>query len=118
MHLATFRLYSNANRLGGLLVLLLPCALLSGCVSKKPEVPPPPPLKVEVSPAVTRTVTDYEIFPGRTDAVRTVDVKARVTGFLHASYIKEGAEVRGDDRLNGGVRLLGQMAAPTSQRWV
>ena len=45
---------------------------------------PPPkqePLVVYDTP-ITQVVTDYEDFPGRTDAIYTVEVRARVSGYL------------------------------------
>jgi RND family efflux transporter MFP subunit len=47
-----------------------------------------------VSLPVTREVTDYEDFPGRTEAVYSIDVRARVTGYLNKVYFKEGDQVK------------------------
>jgi multidrug efflux system membrane fusion protein len=57
-------------------------------------------------------VTDYVDFTGRTDAVQTVEIRARVTGYLVEMPFKEGAEVRGDDRVRGAARLVGLFATP------
>jgi multidrug efflux system membrane fusion protein len=67
---------------------------------------------VPVSQPVTRDVTDYVDFTGRTDAVESVGVRARVTGYLVKVPFAEGSEVRGDDRLRGASRLLGLLGAP------
>jgi RND family efflux transporter MFP subunit len=85
------------KRLASLLVSAL---LLAGC-AKPPahnQGPPPDP-EVEVSLPVTAQVTDYEDFPGRTEAVDTIDVRARVTGYLDKVHFQEGADVKAGDLL-------------------
>ena len=42
---------------------------------------------------ITRTVTDYEEFPGRTDALYSVQVTARVSGYMTSVYFQDGQEV-------------------------
>jgi RND family efflux transporter MFP subunit len=49
---------------------------------------------VKVSAAVVRQVTDYEDFTGRTDAVDSVEVRARVSGYLDAVLFTPGKEVK------------------------
>jgi multidrug efflux system membrane fusion protein len=44
-------------------------------------------------------VTDYVEYTGRTDAVQSVGVRARVTGYLLEVPFKEGVEVKKGDRL-------------------
>ena len=39
---------------------------------------------------VTRTVTDYEEFPGQTEAIISVQVRARVSGYMTKVYFKDG----------------------------
>jgi RND family efflux transporter MFP subunit len=53
-----------------------------------------PPVVVQVSKPVERKVTDYQVFTARTEAVQTVDVKARVTGYLTKLLFKDGDEVK------------------------
>src|SRR5262245_61145305 len=74
-------------------VVLWSCMALMGCGRAEPELAPPPPPEIMVSLPVTRTVTDYEDFTGRTDAVKTVEIRARVTGYLDKVYFEEGTEV-------------------------
>jgi multidrug efflux system membrane fusion protein len=85
---------------------------LVGCSHSPPQLAPPEPPAVPVSRPVSRVVTDYVDFTGRTDAVQSVDVRARVTGYLVQMPFREGAEVRGDDRLRGAVGLVGLLGAP------
>ncbi len=85
------------NRLTSLLVCFL---LLAGCA--RPQAGnngPPPDPEVEVSVPITGQVTDYEDFPGRTEAISSVDLRSRVTGYLEKIYFKEGGDVKQDDLL-------------------
>lgn len=54
---------------------------------------------VPVSKPVQREVTEYAEYTGRADAVETIGVKARATGFLVQAPFKEGAEVKKGDLL-------------------
>jgi membrane fusion protein, multidrug efflux system len=54
---------------------------------------------VPVSRLVKRQITDYVDFTGQTSAVATVDIRARVTGFLIKNPFKDGAEVKKGDLL-------------------
>src|SRR5579871_842068 len=82
-----------------LLPLLFGAAVL-GCDQTHPPQPPPPgPAEVLVSQPVTREVTDYEEFPGQTEAIPMVEIRARVTGYLSRVYFKDGADVNEGDLL-------------------
>jgi RND family efflux transporter MFP subunit len=74
-------------------------ALLAGCGAPPGGMPPPPPADVLVSKPVSKDVTDYEEFPGRTEAVVSVDIRARVNGYLDKVNFKEGADVNQGDVL-------------------
>ena len=52
-----------------------------------------------VSHPVEREVTDFVDFTGRTDAVHSVNIVARVTGYLKKMPFREGAEVKVGDLL-------------------
>lgn len=60
--------------------------------------PTKPPV-VLVSTPVSDEITEYEDFTGRTDAVFSVEVRARVTGYLEKVNFKDGAEVKEGDLL-------------------
>src|SRR5579862_1626602 len=89
-------------------------AALSGC-HRTPQAAPAEPPAFPVSHLVSREVTDYVDFTGQTDAVQSLNVVARVTGYLVKMPFKEGSEVRGDDRLRGAVRLIALLATPLAQ---
>ncbi len=88
---------------GRLPLLFLILAAAGGCTRSQGQnggaPPAPPPPVVEVSLPVTRDVTDYEDFPGRTEAVNAIEVRARVTGYLSKVYFKEGTDVHEGDVL-------------------
>ncbi|HEX7450567.1 MAG TPA: efflux RND transporter periplasmic adaptor subunit [Pirellulales bacterium] len=66
---------------------------VAGCEQHAPAMPQPKPPLVEVSLPVYREVTDHEEFTGQTESVRTIDIRARVTGYVDAVHFKHGAEV-------------------------
>src|SRR3954447_1753294 len=80
-------------------VLLGLCLGLAGCVRVPSAAPEAAPTPVTVSRPVERDVTDYADFTGRTAAVDSVEVRARVWGYLDKVNFKEGALVRKDDVL-------------------
>jgi multidrug efflux system membrane fusion protein len=79
---------------------LLSSGLLTGCASNQvPGAPSANVPAVPVSQPVQREVTDYVDFTGRTDAVESVSIRARVTGYLVKIPFKEGEEVKQGDLL-------------------
>ncbi|MEF2229317.1 MAG: efflux RND transporter periplasmic adaptor subunit [Pseudodesulfovibrio sp.] len=83
-------------------VLALLCFLLTGCggdkEDKKAETPQGP-TPIKVVEAGTRDMPYWAELIGTIDAVETVDVRARVAGFLQTKNFKEGAQVRKGDLL-------------------
>lgn len=87
-------------RIEWLFALLFGCPVIAGCgPSQGQPIPAAPPPEVLVCPAVTYEVTDYVDFPGRTEAVYSIDVRARVTGYLDRVYFQEGADIKKGDLL-------------------
>jgi RND family efflux transporter MFP subunit len=86
----------NVGMVGAL--VLLACGSV-GCVRKPAEAAPAAPPVSPVSHPVVRAVTDYADYTGRTDAVQSVSVRARVTGYLVKMPFEEGAEVKEGDLL-------------------
>lgn len=84
---------------GGPIVLLFALALV-GCEEKaqsKAAAPPPP--SVTVAQPVKRTVTDWDEFTGRFEAIEEVQVRARVGGFVNSVEFTDGAIVHAGDLL-------------------
>ncbi len=79
------------NYLSGLIGLML--ALVSGCEDKNTYVAPPPP-QVSVSQPVKQQVSEYLEFTGNTQAINTVQLVARVQGYLHQVYFHDGDQVK------------------------
>ena len=65
---------------------------LSAC-EQNSFVPPPPP-KVEVAPPVQRTITRFLDATGNTAPIKTVDLVARVQGFLQSIDYQDGTFVK------------------------
>src|SRR4051812_49453988 len=68
-------------------------ATMVGCEANQAPPPPPKPAVVKVSLPVKDTVRDFEDFTGRTDAILSVEVRARVTGYLDKVHFSDGTEV-------------------------
>jgi RND family efflux transporter MFP subunit len=72
----------------------------AGCDDKAPKaVDSPPPTVLVSRPVEGKGVTDYQVFTARTQAQQSVDVKARVSGFLTKILFKDGADVKEGDVL-------------------
>ncbi|RZN29450.1 efflux transporter periplasmic adaptor subunit [Bradyrhizobium sp. Leo121] len=84
----------------GLLIALATSALaLSGCGDKQqPQAAAPAPA-VTVAQPTKRTVTDWDEFTGRFEAIEEVQVRARVGGFVTSVEFRDGAIVRAGDLL-------------------
>lgn len=74
-------------------------AIFGGCQKETPAVVPSPPPIVTVSHPIVQEVTDYEDFTGRLAAVESVEVRARVGGYLEKILFEPGAEVKKGDIL-------------------
>jgi RND family efflux transporter MFP subunit len=79
--------------------LMLAALAAPGCNRKSAQPGAAPSPVVPVSQPVQRKVTDYMDYTGRLDAVQSLDVRARVTGYLVQMPFKEGAEVKKGDLL-------------------
>ncbi len=74
--------------LGGVLA-----AAILACGDKNVYAPPPPPRVVAAQPS-RQPVVDYLTFTGNTQAIKTVQLKARVQGFLEKILFKDGDLVK------------------------
>lgn len=82
-----------------LLVLLASLLTPVGCQKHAAPVVDTGPPVVTVSTPLEKTVIDSEVFTGRTEAVESVDVRARVSGYLDKVAFKPGAVVKQGDLL-------------------
>jgi len=84
----------------GLSPLILVAALaLSGCGDKPPAPAAAAAPPVTVAQPVKRTVTDWDEFTGRFEAVEEVQVRARVGGFVTSVEFRDGSFVKAGDLL-------------------
>jgi len=81
-----------------LILLPLLAAALAGC---KPEnkFQPPPPAEISVAVPLQQQVQPYEVLTGNTVAFNTVDLVARVEGFLSSINYTDGGFVKKGDLL-------------------
>ena len=86
------------KHLGQELAAILAVVALTGCEQKNAFVAPPP-SKVDVATPVQRKVTRYVEATGNTAPIKSVDLVARVQGFLQSidyqdgSFVKEGTQL-------------------------
>jgi membrane fusion protein (multidrug efflux system) len=73
--------------------------LLTACSGSPEAVPPPKAVPVTVVAVAQRDVPVYGQYIGQTEAVRTVEVRARVEGFLERQAVPDGADVKAGDLL-------------------
>jgi RND family efflux transporter MFP subunit len=75
-------------------------ALLAGCGrSGGAAQGPPPPPQVSVAAVIEKRVKDWDEFTGRFQAVETVEIRPRVSGYIDKIAFKEGGEVKQGDLL-------------------
>jgi RND family efflux transporter MFP subunit len=74
--------------------MVLGLCLLAACEGRPSAPPPPPPPSVKVAPAVQRTIPVYGEYVGTLVAVNSVDIRARVEGFLARRAFTDGADVK------------------------
>lgn len=84
------RLTRSAASPGTLLVLL---AVLAACGSGDKAAAPPPPAVTVAAPLI-REVVDWDDYVGRFEAIESVEVKPRVSGYLQAVHFRDGDFVR------------------------
>ena len=85
------------NAITGMVAMAaLALAACNGAPEAKP-VPKPP--AVTVAPVTQRTVPVYGQYVGQTEAVKTVEVRARVEGYLERQAVPDGADVKAGDLL-------------------
>ena len=77
----------------GFSVSFLGAALLTACSDGNQQGMPPPP-QVNVAQVVQKKVQLWDDFSGRIEAVDTVELRPRVSGYLAAVHFNEGSEVK------------------------
>ena len=88
----------RCQNMAGCVVLVGVMLLAAGCKKSNQYAPPPPP-KVSVAKPVAEKITRYLEATGNTTAFASVDLVARVEGFLQGISYTDGAEVKTGDIL-------------------
>lgn len=94
----------SLSPLGQLLPLSAPLAaawLLAGCHAQPSAGPggAPPPPAVTVAPVAERQLVEHEEVVGRTDAVDSVEIRPRVSGYIQEVRFQAGQKVKKGDVL-------------------
>jgi RND family efflux transporter MFP subunit len=75
------------------------CGLAGGCRPRQGAAPPAMAPMVTVARPVVSAVTNYDEYPARLEAVESVEVRARVSGYIESIHFTDGAEVKAGDLL-------------------
>lgn len=70
---------------------------VAGCGGTAPPAMAPP--QVTVATPLVRQITDWDEYTGRLAAVESVEIRARVTGYLQSVHFQDGALVKRGDLL-------------------
>ncbi len=86
--------------LGTLIVLGAVTALVSGCERQAvAQTAPPPAPQVTVARVVSRSITEFDEFTARFEAVERVELRPRVSGYIASVNFTQGREVKKGDVL-------------------
>jgi len=77
-----------------LLGMVLLITQLSGCDKGVAQNAPPPPPEVSAAPVLIKPVSQWDNFNGRVEAVQSVQLRPRVSGYIDAVNYREGDEVK------------------------
>ncbi|MGN6573915.1 MAG: efflux RND transporter periplasmic adaptor subunit [Pseudolabrys sp.] len=91
---------NSLMRAASLAAALALAALVAACGDgNQQKAGGPPPATVTVAKPTQRTLSDYDEYVGRFAAVDSVEVRARVSGYLDSVDFKDGQMVKEGDRL-------------------
>ncbi|MGE5163216.1 MAG: efflux RND transporter periplasmic adaptor subunit, partial [Sphingobacteriales bacterium] len=91
--------FSLIRRAGNVALLLALATFVASCGERQQQGGGPPPPAVTVAKPVKRTVFDYDEYVGRFTAINSVEVRARVSGYLDKVHFKDGQLVKQGDLL-------------------
>lgn len=78
--------------------LILTANVLASCDGKPTSTSAPPPA-VTVSHPLQKSITEWDEYTGRFTPLETVEIRARVSGFIDSVHFQEGQIVKKDDLL-------------------
>ncbi len=80
--------------IGALIILAAGGITLNSRAAKAPAVSAPPPASVSVAKALQKSVTEWDDFSGRVEAIERVEIRPRVAGTIDAVHFQEGQLVK------------------------
>lgn len=69
-------------------------AVLAACSAQAKQEVAPPPAQVTITSVAFKELRQWDDFTGRLEAIDTVDIRPRVSGFIDGARFEEGARVR------------------------
>ena len=79
-----------------MIIMVMTCLSLTACDQPESDVAPQammPPPSVTVEKISSRIIDEWEVFTGRLESAESVDLRARVSGYIQNVVMKEGALV-------------------------
>lgn len=92
-------LFSLMRGAGNTALMFALATLVASCGEGQKQAGAPPPPAVTVAQPIKRTITDFDEYVGRFTAINSVEVRARVSGYLDGVHFKDGQVVKQGDLL-------------------
>jgi RND family efflux transporter MFP subunit len=89
----------KSARLPTILLLLVPTLAACGQSQSQPQASAPPPPQVTIAKPISKMIADQDEYVGRFVAVESVEVRARVPGYLEAIHFQDGQMVKAGELL-------------------
>jgi RND family efflux transporter MFP subunit len=86
------------RKLKNIFALYVVCGFFLGCTKPAPPAAPPPP-PVTIAKPIKKEIVEWNVFTGRTDAVQSVDIRPRVSGYIDNVTFRAGDRVDKGDLL-------------------
>jgi RND family efflux transporter MFP subunit len=97
--------FGGHGRRLGFVAALLATILAAGC-HRADNSRGPKTVEVVVTTPIVDEVTDYQDFTGRLEALKTVDVRPRVSGYVQKIHLGEGGQIREGEFVHKGEPLF------------
>src|SRR5262245_40612148 len=80
-------------------IVLLVAMFAAGCARNEAAQAPAAPPAVQAAKVVSKSITEFDEFTGRFEAVERVEVRPRVSGYVTSTHFEQGHEVQKGDVL-------------------
>lgn len=94
----TMRFGWSGKHMNRTIAMIALAVLMTGCQRQTAQTPIAPP-SVSVTEPIQREVIEWDEYIGRLESPETVEIRARVSGYLAKVHFKEGKEVQKGDLL-------------------